>query len=75
MELPTFAVTSFLVQFIYLLVTVAAVVGLLRWFDKAAGISFKKDVWDKIDKDPRALALYHGLRFLAVCYVAGQFLS
>jgi len=42
---------------------------LLRWFDRRAGISFKRDVWDVMATDPRALADYHGRRLLAVAIV------
>lgn len=47
----------------------------MRHFDRAAGIDFKRDVWDKIAESPSALALYHGLQFLAVAHLLGMALS
>lgn len=74
-EIPDFAVTSFIVQMAYLFITLVLVVCLLRWFDRSAGIKFRVDVWETIHERPMALAVYHGVRFFSVCYLASRFLS
>ena len=49
-------------------VAVAGVMLALRLFDKYAGISFREG-FDTIETDPKALALYFGLRLVALCIV------
>lgn len=75
--IPDFAVASFLVRLVYFVLSLIAIVGFLRWLDWTMGIhnKFKSQVWDVISQNPLALAVYHGARFFAVVYLAGQFLS
>lgn len=73
--MPEFAIVSFAVRLLYLVITLVVAVLFLRWFDRSLNINFRKDVWDVLVKDPVALAVYHGFRLLAVLLLAGQFLS
>jgi hypothetical protein len=57
---------STLMNIFWLLVGFVGVVYGLRYFDKSLGINFKSQVWDVIATNPLALALYHGLRLVAV---------
>lgn len=74
---PDFAVVSFAIRLVYFVLALLAVVAFLRWLDWTLGVhgKFKSQVWDVIAQNPLALALYHGARFYAVVYLAGQFLS
>lgn len=47
---------------------------LLRKYDRQNGIVWKTAVWDTMKTDPRALALYFGLRFAGACLLVGQIL-
>lgn len=75
--IPDFAVVAFFVRLAYFLIALCVVIGFLRWLDWTMGLhgQFKSKVWDVIATDPMALAVYHGLRFFAVVWLAGQFLS
>jgi hypothetical protein len=75
--IPDFAIVSFFVRLAYFLIALGVVIGFLRWLDYTMGIhgQFKSKVWDVIAQNPLALAVYHGLRFYAVVWLAGQFLS
>lgn len=75
--IPDFALVSFVLRLCYFVIALCAVVGFLRWLDWTMGLGgkFKSEVWDVIAENPLALALYHGLRFFAVVWLAGQFLS
>ena len=42
----------------------------LRTFDASSGIDFKK-AFDNMEKDPKAIAQYYGMRFLGVAFVVG----
>lgn len=58
------------------IITVAPIAMLVVWlmsrlFFLSSGISFSRDVWPEIKKDPRAVADYAGRRFLALCLLAG----
>lgn len=74
---PEFALVSFLVHVVYLLIALAVVIGFLRILDWTLGLhgQFKSQVWDVLAQNPLALAVYYGFRFFAVCWLAGQFLS
>lgn len=44
------------------------------WYmNRSIGMRFGDHVWTEIRKDPKALALYFGLRFAGVCYFAAAF--
>lgn len=75
--IPDFAIVSFFVRLAYFLIALGVVIGFLRWLDYTMGIhgQFKTQVWNVIAQNPLALAVYHGLRFYAVVWLAGQFLS
>lgn len=75
--IPDFAIISFLIRLVYLLIALGAAVGFLRWLDWTIGLhgKFKSEVRDVIAKDPLALAVYYGARFAAVLWLFGQFLS
>lgn len=75
--IPDFALVAFAVRVVYFLIALLAVVGFLRWLDWTMGLhgQFRTKVWDVIATDPLALAAYHGARFFAVVWLAGQFLS
>lgn len=75
--IPEFALVSFLIRLVYFCLALAAAIGFLRWLDWTIGIhgNFKSQVWDVLKQNPMALAVYHGLRFFAVVWLAGQFLS
>lgn len=70
-----FAAISFIVSLIYFATTIAVARAMLWWFDRTLEIKFKADVWSKIHEDPLALAVYHGLRILAVLYLAASFVG
>ena len=60
-----------------LIIAIAAVVlGLIgtwfvpRTFDASSDIDFKK-AFNTIERDPKAIAHYYGLRFIGVCFVVG----
>jgi uncharacterized membrane protein YjfL (UPF0719 family) len=59
---------SIAVKIIMAVIGILALFITLRVFDKVADIKFK-EVFDGIESDPRAAALYLGLRFLGVCIV------
>lgn len=61
-------------KFLWMIAGIVLLLIILRIFDKIAGVQFRKS-FDTIEKDPVALALYFGLRFVAVCYVIGQILG
>ena len=42
----------------------------LRTFDASSKIDFKK-AFDNIESDPRAIALYYGMRFIGVAFIVG----
>ena len=62
----TFLGLTTVMNIFWLLVGFVGVVFGLRYFDKSLGISFKTQVWDVIAQNSMALALYHGLRLVAV---------
>lgn len=62
----TFLGLTTAMNMLWLLVGFAGVVYGLRYFDRSLGISFKTQVWDVIAQNSMALAVYHGLRLLAV---------
>ena len=69
-----YTVVASLLNLAYLILAIATIRAMLYWFDRSLGIEFKKDVWDIIAQNARALALYHGVRFLAVCVFAALLL-
>lgn len=54
----------------------AAILGLigtwfvLRTFDASSGIDFKK-AFDKVESDPKSIAVYYGMRFIGVAFLIG----
>ncbi|MDO8838000.1 MAG: hypothetical protein Q7V31_03665 [Parvibaculum sp.] len=70
-----FAIISFLWSLAYFVATLLVATTLLRWFDWTLGIRFKRDVWEKLNENPLALAVYHGLRLLAVFLLGAAFVS
>jgi len=62
----TFLGLTTAMNMLWLLVGFVGVIFGLRYFDKSLGISFKSQVWDVIATNSMALAVYHGLRLIAV---------
>lgn len=54
----------------------AAILGLiatwfvLRTFDASSEINFKK-AFDKVESDPKSIAMYYGMRFIGVTFLIG----
>ena len=42
----------------------------LRTFDASSKIDFRQ-AFNNIERDPKAIAHYYGLRFIGVCFVVG----
>ena len=68
------AILSFVISLTYLTLILFVIAGLLRWFDWTCGVGFKEDVWEKIHEEPLALAVYYGLRLVAVFYLGAAFI-
>ena len=58
-----------LVSLLYLFIAVTAFWGLLRWLDYLGQIKFKVHVMPQLKNDPKAAAIYFGLRILAVAII------
>lgn len=67
-----FALLSFLISLGYFVVAVLVAVSMLKWFDWTLGASFG-EARRKMNDDPKALALYYGLRLVAVFYLVAAF--
>lgn len=59
---------------LYALTALVLVLGLLRWLDKSAGRPWGY-VIDTIREEPRAAALYYGIRFAGACLLVGMVMS
>lgn len=69
-----FALFSAATNFLWLLVKILVISFLLGRFDKRMGLDWKKEVYPHIEKNTLSIgnALYFGLRFIGICYVAGS---
>lgn len=64
-------VTGFLIDVLQFAVVVAATWGFLRALDYSIDVRFY-GIYRKIAEDSFALAVYHGLRFIAVAFLFGS---
>lgn len=60
---------------VFAIVAVVVLVCLLRWFDKQAGVGFSEWIKAVSNDNPKALAVYYGLRFLGVCLLVGAIIQ
>lgn len=60
---------------VFAIVAVVVLVCLLRWFDKQAGVGFSEWITAVFNDNPKALAIYYGLRFLGVCMLVGAIIQ
>lgn len=68
-----YTVYSVVLNLFYLALTLGMIRVMLYWFDRSLGIRFR-DVWTRMAEDPRALAMYHGLRLVFVGIIAAAFI-
>ena len=72
--METYALTSFLINMLYLAVACAGLFYGLRLLDKLLKTPFGT-AYENISTDPMALALYYGLRLLAIALLMAELLS
>lgn len=64
---------------LYLLIVLLIVTLMMRmifnYMDESIGINFKDHVWENINDNPIAVALYFGLRVFGVLFVTGMVAS
>lgn len=65
---------SMLVDLVKFFGAVTAAWAILRILDRISGAKFTEAL-DEIWKDPKAVALYFGLRFAGVCFIAAAFIK
>jgi hypothetical protein len=60
---------------VYLAIGLAILIGaswiLFLWMNRSIGLTFSEHVWPKMQNDPKAVALYFGLRVLGVLVAGG----
>jgi len=73
------SVFAFIRNLIYLIVVIGILTWMMRmmfnYMDKSIGLNFKDDVWEKLNDEPRALAIYFGLRVFGVLLAIGMVAS
>lgn len=68
-------IMSTVLNLVFAVLAVVALVFLLRWFDKQAGVGFTEWIEAVSNENPKALAIYYGLRFLGVCLLVGAIIQ
>jgi hypothetical protein len=53
------------------LVALAIALGFLAYLDRSLGIKFGEKVFASIERNPIAMAIYFGFRFIGVCLLVG----
>lgn len=66
---------SLMVKVAVAMAGIEAALWVLRRLDRRSGIDWIKDVWEVMNDDPKALALYFGLRFFGVAFLLGHAIS
>lgn len=74
MELLDIAGVSILASVVRCLIALATIYGALTALDRYNGFPFTR-AQETMNADPRAVAHYRGLRFLAACILAGLIFS
>jgi hypothetical protein len=72
--MTNFTVYSFVLNMAYLAVALVLIRMVIWYLNWSTGLHFSEHVLEKIKTDPKALALYFGLRFFGLCYLAAAFL-
>lgn len=65
---------SFALNMMYLVVALFTVYGVLKVFDRLGGDDFNENK-NIIEKEPLALGIYYGARFLGVCILGAAFIG
>ena len=70
----TMSVAGLLLSVMHFAIAIALAFVVLRALDSISRFDWRQ-ICDRIEENPRAIALYFGLRFVAVLYLAGQCLA
>lgn len=69
------AITAGLTNSFYLFITLVVCFGILRGLDWLSDVQWGKDVLQKMEENPMALAVYYGIRFFGVAYLGAAFIK
>jgi len=69
-----YAMTAFALNMVYFVLALAGGWLVLRGLDRLGGMTFSENFKEMRDDNNLALAVYLGLRFVGVCYLASAFL-